>query len=170
MPLDNKITPGVRGWGGGPQVQRAIVLAVACVCLYCAVCVVSTIMHLRRDADLVGAAGDGNAVQVQVLLRHGANPNATHLEGSSALWWAVCSQSLPTVQELLAAGASPDSRGQYDSVLDQALAEYSDAVGPSQQRNALSIVGALVSRGVNVRSVVKDPQVVMVLRRAGAKI
>jgi hypothetical protein len=80
-------------------------------------------VQLRQDYGdpaLVAAASNGDAAQVRALLKRGSPANSHHLEGSSALWWAVAANSPETVQLLLDHGADPNSTGQWNTVFQQA--------------------------------------------------
>lgn len=76
--------------------------------------------ELRQRFALVAACSAGDTEKVKILLDQGADPNSTHLEGSSALWWAVEVESVPTVRLLLEHGADANSMGQHNSVLENA--------------------------------------------------
>jgi ankyrin repeat protein len=120
--------------------------------------------HFRRvygDPALVAAASNGDARTVRALLNRGAPANSYHIEGSSALWWAVASGSLETVQLLLDHGADSNSRGQFDSVIDQAIQNLD--LGDGKPRRA--IAEALLARAAQIR----DPEQVKALREALAQ-
>jgi hypothetical protein len=123
-------------------------------------------LQVKKRLDLVSASASGNAAKVKFLLAQGADPNSEHIEGSSALWWAVEADSLPTVQVLLSNGANPNSRGQYNSVIEDALARYADAEGTPQEPAAKSIVRVLVAHGAKV-SAFKDAESLRLLKKAG---
>ncbi|MGV3722075.1 MAG: ankyrin repeat domain-containing protein [Actinomycetota bacterium] len=77
--------------------------------------------QVKGDWALVAAASDGDAARVRAHLQRGSSANASHREGSSALWWAVAANSPETVEALLDHGADPNSSGQWSSVLEQAI-------------------------------------------------
>lgn len=120
--------------------------------------------QLRRDygdPELVRASAGGDAPRVRTLLDRGAPANSYHLEGSSALWWAVESGSLETVQLLLDHGADLNSRGQY-SVIETAVARLDEEDGKPRRAIAESL---LLARAAQIQ----DPAQVRALREALAK-
>jgi hypothetical protein len=113
------------------------------------------------DPELVRAAARGDATRVRQLLQHGSPANSYHLEGSSALWWAVSSGSLECVQLLLDHGADPNGRGQWDSVIEQAVQdlEFNDG------KPRAAIIQALLAQ----RSRIRDPAQLKLLEDAATR-
>jgi uncharacterized protein len=62
---------------------------------------------------LVDAARNGDVNAVRSLLKGGADPNQAAADGSTAVHWAVHTDSLPMLNVLLAAGARPDAVTRY---------------------------------------------------------
>lgn len=119
-----------------------------------------TYLELRReygDPEIVVAATNGDAQKVGELLRRGSPADSYHLEGSSALWWAVESNSPETVQVLLEHGADPNSKGQWNTVIDQAVdnLETYDNAAPNRR-----IIQLLLDRANQI----KDPAQVAKLK------
>ena len=138
-----------------------LLLALAGLCLLLAVpCV--TVYHQYRawsgDQELVSAAAGGNAAKVRRLLSRGSHANSYHPEGSSALWWAVSSGNPECVRLLLQYGADPNSRGQFNSVIDQAV---QDLDGGDEQAQ-IAIAQALLDRAPWI----KDAAQVHLLKKA----
>lgn len=91
--------------------------------LFIGIPIAATYVQFRQeygDPALVAAAAKGDAARVRALLRRGSPASSSHIEGSSALWWAVAANSPETVAVLLEHGADPNSRGQWNSVVEQA--------------------------------------------------
>lgn len=112
--------------------------------------IVAGYLDFRRaygDPELVRAAAGGEALRVRQLLQHGSPANSYHLEGSSALWWAVSSGSLECVQLLLDHGADPNGRGQWDTVIEQSVLNLN--LNDGKPRAA--IVKALLARGSQIK-------------------
>lgn len=69
-------------------------------------------VNIRRrkklQQQLMDAAGWGDARQVSVLLRAGADPNMADRDGSTALYRASVQNMASNVRVLLAAGADPN--------------------------------------------------------------
>jgi ankyrin repeat protein len=69
-------------------------------------------VNMRRrkklQQQLMDAAGWGDAKQVRVLLRAGADPNMTDRDGSTPLYRASVQNMADNVRVLLAAGADPN--------------------------------------------------------------
>jgi ankyrin repeat protein len=69
-------------------------------------------VNMRRrkklQQQLMDAAGWGDAKQVSVLLRAGADPNLTDRDGSTPLYRASVENMADNVRVLLAAGADPN--------------------------------------------------------------
>jgi ankyrin repeat protein len=114
------------------------------------------------DPELVRAAAGGDATRVRQLLQHGSPTNSYHLEGSSALWWAVSSDSLECVQLLLDHGADPNGHGQWDSVIEKAVQdlEFNDDGKPRT-----AIIQALLAQ----RSRIRDPAQLKLLEDAATR-
>lgn len=64
-----------------------------------------------RSAELAAAAAEGNAGQVQLLVREGADPRARGEQGVNLLQLAMLAQSKTGLEALLQAGADPDAPG-----------------------------------------------------------
>jgi ankyrin repeat protein len=113
------------------------------------------------DPKLVRAAAMGDAARVRVFLERGSPVNSYHMEGSSALWWAVYGGSLETVELLLRYGAEVNSRGQFQSVIETAVEQlrWED----DEPRRA--IAQALLARAAKI----KDPAQVRLLKEAVAR-
>ena len=103
------------------------------------------------DMRIVGAASNGDTDEVSALLARGYNPNATHLEGSSALSWAVAARSLPTVRVLLNHGADPNLGGQWSSCVQIAVDWIDSSETPSEKSEARTVVRLLLTHGVDLR-------------------
>jgi hypothetical protein len=110
------------------------------------------------DQELVRAAAGGDAAGVRERLRRGAPANSYHIEGTSALWCAVRSGSLETVQVLLEHGADPNSSGQFNTVIEQAVGGLD--VDDGKPRRA--IAQALLDQAPRIT----NPQQVALLRNA----
>jgi ankyrin repeat protein len=117
-------------------------------------------LFMRRygDPELVRAAAGGDAATVRERLRRGAPANSYHLEGSSALWWAVNSGSLETVRVLLGHGADPNSSGQFNTVIEEAVAGLEMDDGKPRR----AIAQALLDQAPRIT----NPQQVALLREA----
>ncbi len=110
------------------------------------------------DTELVRMAAMGNVAEVRARLERGSPANACHLEGSSAFWWAVNGGSLETVLLLLEHGADVNSRGQFNTVIEEALVNIDHKDG----RPGKAIAMALLDRASQIR----DPKQLAILREA----
>ena len=113
------------------------------------------------DPELVRAAAMGDAPRVRSLLQRGAPVESYHLEGSSALWWAVASGSRETVQALLEHGADPNSSGQWATVIETAAGSIDLDDGKPRRAIATLILDQAPR--------IKDPTQLQLLRAALAK-
>ena len=64
----------------------------------------------KLDAELLEAAEQDDAVQVRILLKKHASPDAALADATTPLHWAAYNDDLPLVKLLLADGAAPDPR------------------------------------------------------------
>jgi ankyrin repeat protein len=85
------------------------------------------------------AALEGDTARVKVLLNHGANVNATDLEGRTALMFAAINLHLDIVEMLLERGADVNARANDGATALMLAASCGDA----------AIVQALLNRGAD---------------------
>ncbi|CAH2084982.1 unnamed protein product [Euphydryas editha] len=121
---------------------------------------------------LILAAAEGHADVVEMLLAHGADPNAVDADGISPLGWASLRSRIPTIQVLLDKGAiidQPDGSGRTALALACGgaveLAELLLERGASLERVDLSGLRPL-DRAIGQRNV----PVVNCFLRKGAKL
>lgn len=157
-PSDAPISTPRRAW-----LTRSRMIGITCLTVVALLVggIVAFYLDFRRtygDLNLVGAASSGDAARVRKLLEHGSPANSYHIEGSSALWWAVFSGNLECVQLLLDHGADPNGRGQWDTVIEQSVQNLN--LNDGKPRAA--IVKALLARG----SQIKDPAQLELLKEA----
>ena len=65
------------------------------------------------EPELVAAVKAGNAATVRTLIERKANVNATEVDGTSALHWAVRSGDTASTELLIRAGARVDAVNRY---------------------------------------------------------
>src|SRR5438552_3002886 len=94
----------------------------------------------RLDEALFKAAYDGNAARARLLLRRGANPNASNIDGEAVLLSAIDSGNAHVVRLLLMRGAS--ARIQGGPINDTALMQAVDG-------GNIEIVKLLLEKGVD---------------------
>lgn len=74
--------------------------------LGCCVVVLLSVAALPAASDLADAAMKGDRAAVRALLQQKANVNATQIDGTTALHWAVRADDLETADLLIGAGAN----------------------------------------------------------------
>jgi hypothetical protein len=94
----------------------------------------------EQSAALIRAAGDGDVESVNALLDEGTPPDATDVNGRSALWWAVRQGHGEVVLRLVDAGAD-QAQSVPGGETPLSLARDLARVDPSNERKA--IVAAL---------------------------
>ncbi len=83
----------------------------------------------RNETALGNAATAGNEATVRLLIDHGADVNVRNIRGYSALMLAASSDAIPTaaVKLLLARGADPSFKGDYDETARDLAAKRGDS-------------------------------------------
>ncbi len=149
---------------GGWKVWQSCLAALLTVAVLFGVPLGWFYLEFRRsygEPDLVAAAANGDAFKVRKLLQRGAPPESYHIEGSSALWWAVNSGSPETVKALLDYGADPNSSGQWSTVIETAAGNV-ETYDDEPHRAIARMLLAQAPR-------IKNPAQVQLLRKALTK-
>ncbi len=106
-------------WPGLTGAGAALVLLLA-----------TTVAHADPDADLMQAAGAGDAAQLQGALAQGAKPDARGERETTALMQAAENGHLAVVDALLAAGADPNAEraGEITALMHAAASGNAEVV------------------------------------------
>ena len=100
---------------------------------------------------LEAAITKNNLHGVRLLLRHGASLDTQDNRGNTPLWQAVDRGNLQIVRLLLERGADINARGEWNSVIDQALVNFDYYKGNPSTR---AVIAALLAK----KSQIKDPK------------
>lgn len=110
-------------------------------------------------ADLIAAARQGDASAVRTLLQAGVDAGASEPDGSTALLWAVHSNSFETTQLLIEAGADPNAANDLGAT----------PLWAAGQNRSARMTGLLLGAGADPNlALLAGETPVMVAARAGA--
>ena len=125
----------------------SVIFAVGTVILVGAgVAVFNRGLSIQREMAVVGAAGDGDTAQLEILLAHGMNVNATALDGTSGMWAAAFNRRLNAVGVLLQHGANPNTPSQFGQTpLEAAVDNLDHDTGNASAAVDVSIIKILIS-------------------------
>jgi ankyrin repeat protein len=110
------------------------------------------------DRQLIAAVKSGSRDTVRALLTQSVNANASEVDGTTALHWAVRGNDLETTRLLLGAGARPDQANRY-GVTPLSLAALNGSA---------AVMDALIKAGADPAASVSNGQtMLMIAARSG---
>ncbi len=127
--------------------------------------------QIQRDQAFVGAASDGDTGQMESLLHHGEDVNATSFDKTSGLWTAVSFRRLPVVDLLLRHGANTETPSQFGQTpLESAVDNLDMDTGTADAKTDAAIIKPLISHGASIAKIKQNAASVGLLKTNGIKI
>ena len=147
--------------------------AAAFLCTAC--CAVLSLLPftLAAQSPLVDAAEKQNSQQIQQLLHQKADPNATQVDGMTALHWAVYHDDFKTTQLLINKGAQPEPKNRYGVTPLYSACQNANPAIVRLLLKAGADANSTFSNGetaLKTASRTGNPEVVQLLLKHGAKV
>ncbi len=127
--------------------------------------------QIKHDQAFVGAASDGDTSQMDTLLDHGENVNASSFDNTSGLWSAAFNRQLSAVRFLLLHGANTETPSQFGQTpLEGAVENLSNDTGTPSANVDVAIIKLLIGKKANITKIKRSAASVSLLKSYGVKI